>query len=169
MNIKTYRKALLVFLVALAGFKINYGQGTNTEKSKNNAELQNLIDSKNYVFVAQTALPIGRRAINLTSPYDLKVSGDTVVSDLPYFGRAFVAPMDPAEGGIHFTTANVSYSIKDRKKGGWEIAILPKDAKDVRQLFLTVSEDGYASLQVTSNNRQSIGYNGYITGKNTNK
>lgn len=117
MNIKTYKKVLLIFLIALASFKTNLGQETNADKSKNeNTEIQNLISSKNYVFVAQTALPIGSRAINLTTAYDLRVLGDTVVSELPYFGRAFVAPMNPSEGGIRFTSTDFNYTVKDRKK-----------------------------------------------------
>jgi hypothetical protein len=95
----------------------------------------------------------------------VRLSADTVVTDLPYFGRAFVAPMNPSEGGIHFTSTQFTYTIDERKKGGWDITILPKDAKDVRQMFLTVSREGYATLRVSSNNRQNIGFSGYITSK----
>lgn len=163
MNIRAYHKAIVIILLALAGFTTTYGQEVNENKNlKRSSEIQDLINSKNYVFVAQTAFPIGRRAINLTSPYDVRVSGDTVASDLPYFGRAFVAPMNPSEGGIRFTSTNFNYKVKGRKKGGWDIAILPKDSKDVRQMLLTVSESGYGTLQVVSNNRQQISYNGYV-------
>ena len=163
MNIKAYNKAIVIILLALAGFKTIYGQEGNENKNvKKSSQIQDFINSKNYVFVAQTALPIGGRAINLTSPYEVRVSGDTVASDLPYFGRAFVAPMNPSEGGIHFTSTNFDYTVKGRKKGGWDIAILPKDSKDVRQMLLTVSESGYGTLQVVSNNRQQISYNGYV-------
>ena len=163
MNIKAYHKAIVIILLALAGFKTTYGQEVNENKNlKRSSQIQDLIDSKNYVFVAQTAIPIGGRAINLTSPYEVRVSGDTVASDLPYFGRAFVAPMNPSEGGIRFTSTNFNYKVKGRKKGGWDIAILPKDSKDVRQMLLTVSESGYGTLQVVSNNRQQISYNGYV-------
>jgi hypothetical protein len=150
-------------LLALASFKIDYGQQNNGDKKQDKtAQIQNLVNSKNFVFVAQTALPLSGRSINLTTPYNLKVSGDTVVSDLPYFGRTFVAPMNPSGGGIHFKSANANYTVKERKKGGWDVTILPKDAEDVRQMFLSITEEGYATLQVISNNRQSIGYNGYI-------
>lgn len=163
MNIKALNKATVIILLALAGFKTTYAQEANENKSlKASYEIQNLIVSKNYVFVAQTVLPLGGRVINLTSSYHVRVSGDTVASDLPYFGRAFVAPINPLEGGIHFTSTNFIYKVKERKKGGWDIAILPKDAKDVRQMLLTVSESGYGTLQVLSNNRQQISYNGYV-------
>ena len=163
MNIKVYNKAVVIILLALAYFKTTYGQEVTENRILNtSSEIQNLINSKNYVFVAQTAFPIGGRAINLTSPYHVTVSGDTVASDLPYFGRAFVASINPSDGGIRFTSTNSNYKVKGRKKGGWEIIILPKDSKDVRQMFLSVSESGYGTLQVVSNNRQQISYNGYV-------
>ncbi len=163
MDIKALNKAIVIILLALAGFKTTYAQKANENKSvKASSEIQNLIVSKNYVFVAQTVLPLGGRVINLTSSYDVRVSGDTVASILPYFGRAFVAPINPSEGGIHFTSTNFIYKVNGRKKGGWDITILPKDSKDVRQMLLTVSESGYGTLQVVSNNRQQISYNGYV-------
>lgn len=162
MNIKTYKSLLLLGLFTIVGFYTSFGQSKDDKKQKEYTEIHNLVNSKNYVFVAQTVLPIGGRSINLTSPYNLKVSGDTVVSDLPYFGRAFVAPIDPSEAGIQFTSTNFNYNLKERKKGGWDIAILPKDTKDVRQMTLNVTEGGYGTLQVISNNKQQISYNGYI-------
>ena len=163
MNIKAYHKAIVIILLALAGFKTTYGQEVNENKNlKRSSQIQDLIDSKNYVFVAQTAIPIGGRAINLTSLNEVRVSGDTLASDLPYFGRAFVAPINPSDGGIHFTSTNFNYNVEGRKKGGWDIEILPKDSKDVRQMHLTLSESGYGTLQVVSNNRQQISYNGYV-------
>jgi hypothetical protein len=53
--------------------------------------------------------------------------------------------------------------VKATKKGGWEIVLKPKDVRDVREYFLSVSEKGYANLRVTSNNRQPISYSGVIT------
>lgn len=159
-----FNRYFFLLLLASITLQFTYAQDTKKDDPKK-AEVQNLIQSKEYVFVAQSVLPLSGRSMNLTSLYNLKVNGDTIVSDLPYFGRAFVAPINPAEGGIHFTSTDFSYDVKNRKKGGWEISIIPKDAKDVRQLFLTISEDGYASLQVTSNNKQSIGYNGYVTSR----
>jgi len=158
-----------MFLFALVSSTITFAQDSKEEeKQKDAQQIENMIQSKNYVFIARSALPMRGRNINLTSIYDLKVSGDTVISDLPYFGRAYSAPINPAEGGIHFTSNDFTYNLTERKKGGWDITILPKDTRDVRQMFLTVSESGYASLQLTSNNRQAISFNGYIK-ERTNK
>jgi len=157
---------LLLFASLLIVQSMQAQNSSNDKHQKESANIGRLIQSKNFVFVAQYALPLGGRSINLTSLYDVRLSNDTITSDLPFYGRAFVAPMNPSEGGIRFTSTQFDYTANEKKKGGWNITILPKDTKDVRQMFLSVSENGYASLQVTSNNRQSINYTGYVTAKN---
>ncbi|WP_254639964.1 DUF4251 domain-containing protein [Chitinophaga sp. GbtcB8] len=126
-------------------------------------KIKNLVASQSYVFKAQTALPMSGRTRQLTSEYEVKVAKDSVITYLPYFGRAYTAPLDPSKGGIQFTSRKFDYTVNNAKKGGWNIQISPKDADDVRQMVLMLSEDGYGTLQVTSNNRQPIMFNGYIT------
>lgn len=145
----------LLLTTALISLRIAYGQESNP------AAVQKMVESKNFVFKAQSVLPQRGGMWHLTSDYDLKLLGDSVVSYLPFFGRAFVAPMGSDENGLKFTSTDFAYTTK-KKKQGWEITILPKDTRDVRQLFLSVSENGYARLQVISNNREGIAYNGYI-------
>jgi hypothetical protein len=121
------------------------------------------METKHFVFTAQTVLPLVGAMRQLTSEYDVKLSGDSLITYLPYFGRAY-GPINPGDdGGIKFTSTKFDYKTKARKKGGWDIMITPKDNRDVRQLNFTISASGYATLQVSSNNRQSISYNGYIS------
>ncbi|GEO07672.1 DUF4251 domain-containing protein [Segetibacter aerophilus] len=165
LNISLNRFFLL-FAASLLSLQFAFAQESKKDKKEEKiAEIESLVQSKDFVFIAQNAYPATGRNINLTTTYAVRLSSDTVVTDLPYFGRAYVAPMNPSEGGIHFTSTKFSYITKERKKGGWDITILPNDTKDVRQMFLTVSQDGYATLQVLSNNRQNISFNGYITSK----
>ncbi|HEY6082088.1 MAG TPA: DUF4251 domain-containing protein, partial [Chitinophagaceae bacterium] len=67
-------------------------------------------------------------------------------------------------GGIQFKSRNFDYTVTEGKRGGWNILIRPKDVKDIQQLSLSVTTSGYASLQVISNSRQPISFNGYIAG-----
>lgn len=127
------------------------------------AAVAQLVASKNFRFVAQTVFPLGGSARNITGEYELQVKPDSLVTFLPYFGRAYVATIPP-EGGINFTSTSFTYSVA-KKKSGWNITIIPKDAKDVRQMNLNVSSSGYGNLQVTSANRQAISYAGYIREK----
>jgi hypothetical protein len=147
----------LLFFAALAAVIPLFAQSTDKT-----AAIQSLVESKNYVFRAQMALPQSGQPRNLTSIYDLKISNDAVVSDLPYFGRAY-APVDPNEGGIQFTSKDFTYTSKPKKKGGWEIAIKPNDIKaDVRKMWLTITTTGYATLRVIANNRNPISFSGQV-------
>ena len=154
----------LLVILSLHHPSEGFAQSTKAEKqAAKTAAIKNMIDSQSYVFKAQSATPMSGRNRQLTSDYDLKVTKDKLVSYLPYFGRAYSAPIDPSQGGIQFTSKDFDYTTTPRKKGGWDIQIKPKDYRDVQQMSLTISEDGYASLQVTSINRQPISFSGYIT------
>jgi len=137
----------------------------NAQESKENkyAVIKNIVEAKQYVFIAESALPVNGRNRQLSPGYKLELRMDTLISDLPYFGRAYTAPIDPAEGGIQFTSVDFEYQANPGKKGSWDISIKPKDGKGVNRFSLYISKSGRASLQVVSNNRQTISFNGYIT------
>ena len=140
-----------------------FSAGWLKAQSDNEGENARMIESKNFIFMARTALPMKGQLIQLTSEYDLTIAVDTLISSLPYFGRAFSAPIDPRQGGFMFTSTNFSYTVKKKnRKKRWDITIEPKDSDQANRFFLTVFANGSASLQVSSNNRQPISFNGYI-------
>ena len=144
----------------------------SSKKEKQAASVKKMIDDGNYVFKANIAIPQRGSSRQLTEEYDLKVVKDTVTAYLPYFGRAYLAPAPgTTEGGIKFTSTNFNYSSKQKKNGSWDIYIKPKDNnisdwRDVQQLRLSISTNGYASLQVISSNRDPISFEGEIAQKN---
>ncbi|WP_431292990.1 DUF4251 domain-containing protein [Pedobacter sp. P26] len=139
-----------------------------------------IVADKNYTFVANSALPMsnndvnrvlammpggqGGSSINLTgSQYDVKVTKDSIVAYLPYFGRSFSAPMDPTQGGIKFTSKKFSYTESKNKKGTYIIQIDTKDVTRENYRFtINISTNGYASLTASSMNKQPIIFNGYL-------
>lgn len=127
------------------------------------AAVRQLVESRNFVFRPQTVQPLGGNSRQVTPDYDLRFYGDSVISVLPYFGRAYTAPADPNAGGIRFTSTDFSYEARQGKKKRWEVLVQPHDAQDVRQMILTITESGSATLSVISNNRQAISFTGYIT------
>lgn len=149
-------KAFLFFFVLLTGVFIAKAQDEDM------ASVKEMVDSKNFVFKAQLVSPLGGRMRNLTSEYDLVVRPDSVTAFLPYFGRAYSAPMNPSEGGIKFNSTDFSYKTGKQKKGRWEIEIKPSDVPDGYQLYLSVFSNGRASLRVNSSNRQPISFEGYV-------
>jgi len=163
MKTITYLSSILILSFLLLGSLTARSQDTKKDKDTEKiAAIKNLVDSQNYVFIAQSASPMSGRVRQLTPDYDLKITKSSIVSYLPYFGRAYSAPLDPTQGGIQFTSKDFEYTATPRNKGGWDVLIKPKDYRDVQQMTLTISSTGYATLQVTSINRQPISFNGYI-------
>jgi hypothetical protein len=122
-----------------------------------------MVESRRYVFHARTALPQSGPSKVLTTDYYLKVIHDSIVSELPFYGRAYSSSYGSTSGGFHFTSTKFDYVSKPGKKGGWEIVIKPKDVQDFRQFSLSISTSGFGTLQVLSNNRQPISFTGDIT------
>ena len=131
--------------------------------------LKGAIEKPDFVFEPNSAQPMSGRLISLSGTYSLKVVKDTVEAYLPYYGRAYVAPINPSEGGIKFVSTDFTYESSIRKKGNYKIKITPKDVSmpDYQGLvlLLDVSTSGYGSLQVLLNNKQPISFSGTIQRK----
>ncbi len=165
---KLLNKIAIVFFLTFLGNNMVSAQSTRKErKAARAAEIKSIVDARNYVFKANYVNPARGASTALTSNYDMVVSKDTIIAFLPYFGRAYLAPYNPAEGGIKFTNTHFTYSSKTNKGGNWTITIRPTnkniaDWRDIQSMIFNISTDGYASLQVISSNRDAISFNGTI-------
>ncbi|NII25406.1 DUF4251 domain-containing protein [Pseudoflavitalea sp. X16] len=156
------RSRAILLMVSILSVTTGMAQNDKSnKKAEKAAEVKAMVEAQRYIFKPQTANPMRGRTMQLTSEYTVKVSKDTIVSDLPYFGRAFTAPIDPSKGGIQFNSTNFDYKLETIKKR-WQVTIKPTDAGDVQQFFLTIFNNGSATLQVTSTNRTPISFNGYV-------
>jgi hypothetical protein len=145
-------------------FLIMMFAGTSILHAQEKTELttRQMLETKNFIFKAQTVNPQRGRLRQLTSEYDVVVTNDTVIAFLPYFGRAYSAPINPSEGGIKFTSGKFDYSLAAGRKKSWTLKIKPDDIKDVQDLYFTIFDNKKATLLVNSLNRESIVFNGYI-------
>lgn len=161
---KSLRNMLILFLIIVAGSGNANAQSSKKDKqAAKQAAIKKSIDERRYTFLANYVLPQRGGGRQLTSEYDLKVTKDSLIAFLPYFGRAyFDVPYGGADGGIKFTSTKFDYKVTEKKKGGWEISIKPTDVKNTNSLLLYISTDGYATLTVTSTNRDFIAFDGYL-------
>ncbi len=139
---------------------------TRKEKQARLTLVDSLITSDNFKFVARQANPlrvllIDPRLQQLDGNQYLSVSKDTIKSYLPYFGVAQQAPYGSNDNGISFTSTKFTYD-KTATRNGFDISITPKDAMQASRLFLSISESGTATLNVTNNNRDAISFTGTI-------
>ncbi|HEY4154928.1 MAG TPA: DUF4251 domain-containing protein [Puia sp.] len=143
-----------------------------TKEDKKKAQYEELkahIDARQYTFNAQSATSMGGRTRQLSSLYTLKIHQDSLDADLPYFGRAYSAPLDNSNGGIHFRSVSFGYEQTSSKQGGWVIRITPAGERSASNMQMTISSTGYATLQVNSNDRQMISFYGRVSGNSKKK
>lgn len=163
MHRYSFKFSLLLVAALFGAFRSGLAQDSKKSKdSEKGAAVKALIDEPRYVFKVQSVTPMKGGMRQLTPGYTLKVSKDTVSAELPYFGRLYQATPGSSEGGIKFTSTSFDYNTKPRKKGGWDIVIKPKDGGYVQEMYLTVFENGSASLDVNCRDRQPISYNGDV-------
>jgi len=151
-----------IFLILISVFTLIPLEKISAQEKIDGKKLQDIITNKQFTFLAQTAVPSNMRSRPLSFGYDLQLAPDSVISHLPYFGRAYSAPIDPSKGGIQFISTDFNYQIEEKDKGGWIVTIHPKDYSDVQQMYLHVTEHGYATLQVVSTFRQPISFHGRV-------
>jgi hypothetical protein len=138
-------------------------------KEEQAAKTKALIDSKTYVFKAQTAMPTGGSSRQLKSDYDLRVAPDKVICYLPYMGTSTGAGGFSDGNSLDFTSTDFEYAQTNREKDGWDIVIKPRNVTEPRALQLTVYSNGSASLLALGNNKSNISFNGYIMEDRTKK
>jgi hypothetical protein len=161
---KTLKHMLLIAVLFMA---------VQVSAQTDNATTTRLVENKSFILNSSeinavlSRIPgsIGAGIVSLRGDvYQLTVANDSVGAYLPYYGRSYMAPRNPNEGGIKFNTKDFSYKADKKKKGNYIVTIKPVDNKsDVMSMTLNISEKGYASLSVISNNRQTITYNGFIS------
>ncbi len=131
--------------------------------SYNPQEINKALDDQSYQFLARFVQPASGRMRDITaSGHFLKVTPGKISANLPYFGRAYSAPIG-GEAGIKFESDNFTYDVSTKSKGEREISIKVNNSQEVRELFLTVFTDGSADLRVTPVNKRFISYRGEIT------
>ena len=185
---KTLKNIFYTLVVCLVCVGTSTAQTTKADKkAARAADIKRIIDAKSYVFKANFAMPMSNSSvqisgpsmpnnianamsgapISLTSTYDLTLSNDTLTAFLPYYGVAYSAPMNATDAGIKFTTTKFDYTVAEKKKGNIQILfkplnLQPRAPSDVQRMILTVSEGGYATLQITLLTRQQISFSGTV-------
>lgn len=155
----------ILMLALMIGIQTGHAQKQTARERKEQkaVEVKKLVESADYVFVANSAQPMSFRRINLTSSYELKMKGTQAEAWLPYFGRAYQADYGDTDGGIKFKeeVQGLKVNFNERKKI-YEIQFDVKTLKDNYSIYLSVGLSGYADLRVNSNNRQPISFTGTV-------
>jgi hypothetical protein len=156
----------LIFSLS-SGYAKTRGQDKKADKAEKRLELQkqveSIIDSKQFIFVATRALPMWGTSIYLTANSNyLKFDPSSIESYMPFFGDTYSAEYN-VDPGVHFAGKPEQFEIKKLNKDkGFDIRVEVSLPKDTYNIFVHVSLDGNANMTISSYNRSSISYVGSI-------
>lgn len=125
-------------------------------------EVKQAIADERWIFIANQAMPQNGRSRILTTRYTIVCKKDTLISALPYFGRAYTAPIGETASPLDFTSANFTLAKNEDKKGRWNITIKPNDNREVQSYNFTLFTNGSAQLNVQMTNRSAISFSGTV-------
>lgn len=91
----------------------------------------------------------------------LIIRNDSIIADLPYFGRRQVSGGSPGNTGIKVAERLSDWELQERKKDTEEtLSIRTSDGSESYSIFLTLYARGKAYMSINSSQRQSLSYQG---------
>lgn len=160
------RKMIVYTTALLFSWLLLWACGTTqsaAEQEQVAREIRHAVDVSTFTFDAAHAYPTGFKPVYLSSNYDVRVLPDTVKAYLPYYGRAYRAPLDPKEGGFHFTSTDFAYRVMPgNRQGNWIAEIEFMDQNRPLSFTFDIWENGTARLTVSDADRQPISFQGDI-------
>ena len=130
----------------------------NTEQSR----IETLLNSKNFEFLATSVKPRTGSSKNLVSnQYSIAFSPKNIYSHLPFYGRVYSGLNMGLHKGGHIEGEPEMFTVETNAKG-YEVLAKVKDENDTFSISMIVSNSGYATLTISSNNRETISYMGEV-------
>jgi hypothetical protein len=123
------------------------------------------INKNEWVFTANYVMPQTGRSRSTNGIYTVTYSNNKFVVYLPYFGRAYSAPIGSSQGPLDFTTSDFDVAKDQKKEGQWDIVLKPKGNREVQSMNFTLFENGSGDLNVTLTNRSPISFRGNVAPK----
>jgi hypothetical protein len=116
------------------------------------------IEAGDFVIDIDRMYPL-RGTSKMVTSYSVKVKDGVLYSHLPFIGQAWRVPYGGGHA-LNFDAPIGNYAVYQNGKDGYEIRIYVKTDEDEHLYRITLFENGRASLDVQSGNRDRISYSG---------
>ncbi len=138
---------------------------TSEEKAAQMAELSanvtNALNNRDYKIAIDRMYPMRGSSRHVSYGYSVEVKNDTLISYLPYFGRAYNVPYGGGKG-LNFTAPIGSYLEFMKRNGQRHIEIGVTNEEDTYFYTIEVFDNGNSSVEVRARQRERISYSGNI-------
>lgn len=159
---ETLMKKYLYILIMSLGFAA-CSTLTSAERAEREAKMAQAVEKavaeRHYKVEIDMMYPRNGRAMDVSSDFSLEVKGDTLISYLPYFGRAYSVPYGGGKG-LNFMAPIREYKVEKERNGATAITIKTYNEEDDFLFRLEIFNNGKTSIDVTSREREPISYSG---------
>lgn len=124
-------------------------------------EVRQAVESGKLTVRMDYVTPFRAGIKHLSSGYDVRLSGDTLYSYLPYFGRAYSVPYGGGKG-LMFDAPVQDCAVDYPKKGLTRLHVVVRNDEDQYMYVFDVFDNGHVDLLVTSNRRERISFSGEL-------
>ena len=98
----------------------------------------------------------------VTSDYFMELRGDTLCSNLPYWGQAFQAPIGSPSIGLNFEAPILRYLESRTKANKTQLDLDVRTQEDTYHYHIELYDTGESYIRVRSMNRDPISFDGTI-------
>ena len=126
---KTIRIIFSLLLITAMSMPTLSAQTKKEKKELKKQAVEKLVTSGKYKINVNRALPARGRSVTLTSPYSVEIRNDSVISYLPYYGRAYSIPYGGGEG-LNFKAPLTDYKLEWDKKETAKIKFSARSEED---------------------------------------
>ena len=157
------RNIIITMLLAVILASCASTRKTEAEKQAEAMSIKAMIadSTANRTFTVEVEYVVPRRMESrfLTSTYTVRISGDSIMSNLPYYGVAYKASFE-REGPLDFDGHIDNYTISYPKEGITRVKLFTRNKLERLEYIFDVMDDGDVSLDVYSADRDRINFTG---------
>ncbi|MFK5983217.1 MAG: DUF4251 domain-containing protein [Flavobacteriaceae bacterium] len=126
--------------------------------------MKELINSKAYVFDATWISTSRGRRINIAGGSNtITIAKDSTKAALQFFGEVTSVSFNGGEG-VEFDNVINNYQVKfDDSKRRIHVYYKVKNKNEIYDIHLSINKTGYSYVDVYSNNKSSVTYDGNVT------
>lgn len=159
------KKYFVSMVIAFSASVMLSGCATSEERAAQKAEhakkVVAALNKKAYTISVDRMYPMKGSPKNVSYGYSVEVRNDSLISYLPYFGRAYSVPYGGGKG-LNFSECIGSYRESQKVEGQRYIEIEVKNDEDSYLYTIEVFDNGRSSINVQSRQREPISYSGEV-------
>lgn len=157
------KKHLISTVMALTALVMIVGCATAEERAARAAEqakaVKAALQERNYQIAVNRMYPSRGASKSLSYGYSVEVRNDSLISYLPYFGRAYDVPYGGGNG-LNFSAPIRNYQESQPKSNLRHIEIDVKNDEDIYLYTLDIFDNGSTDINVRSRQRDPISFSG---------